>query len=356
MTIRHSPRNSYANFQDPWGLFRRMLSRGGPVARWKLVESGLELAARPLDAVLSRLEARLVRDEQPASHPILLVVGPPRSGTTVASQLIANELDVTYFSNLCNIFERAPLTASRLFTPRNIRSRRRLQNFYGSTRGLAGISDGFAIWNRWFGSDRYQVALPMTQSSQREMRCFLRSWVQHFDRPLLNKNNRNVDAIDSLAAILPEAHFLVVRRDPYFIAQSLIHARQFIQGNKNIGWGLYASTDSSSPNSSDPLAHVDDVCRQVMAIEARLDDQLQRLDANRFDTIDYATLCATPSSVLREICLRVEGLRFRDPTADELPPLETRDQNTLPPAESERARLLLGQRSFGSHHAMERSP
>src|SRR6056297_1198149 len=51
--------------------------------------------------------------DYPVRHPFLFVVGPPRSGTTLLSQLIAYTFDVSYINNLVARFYLAPLHGIR---------------------------------------------------------------------------------------------------------------------------------------------------------------------------------------------------------------------------------------------------
>ena len=72
------------------------------------------------------------------------------------------------------------------------------------------------------------------------------------------------------------------------VAQSLIKARQQVQGDKSTGWGLHSHcTDMTA----DPLAYVDDVCHQVLQIEAELEEQLKHLPQDRIIEFTYEDFC-----------------------------------------------------------------
>ena len=76
------------------------------------------IAAAPADFALSPFERRLTQSVTVPRHPLILVCGAPRSGTTVVYQTLVNHLPVAYFSNLTALFPRSPLAAQRLSTAR----------------------------------------------------------------------------------------------------------------------------------------------------------------------------------------------------------------------------------------------
>jgi hypothetical protein len=336
-----SPRSasSYANFRDPMGLAWRMLASRDRAAYDALGRAALAAVLRPLDRSLASVERRtLEASGESALAPLLLIVGAPRSGTTLVYQILAHALDVSYFANLSAMFPSAPLTATRLF----LRGRRRagagFQNFYGQTVGLAAPNDGFEVWNRWLGNDRYEAPAELAPEAIREMRRFLGAWTKTFGRPFLNKNNRNTACIELLAAALPEARFVVVRRDPAHVAESLVLAREVVQGSRARGWGL-ASRESRVVD--DPLRYVDDVCDQVYEIERRLERQLAAVPGDRVFEVAFEDFCAKPAHAVLQLHRAFPEIPM---TAEhvELKPFPVAREVRLAPDESARIRERLG--------------
>ena len=60
------------------------------------------------------------------------------------------------------------------------------------------------------------VSLSVQQ--QVSMRSFFHAWNHQFDRPFLNKNNRNMTCLELLSSTLDNVLFIVVRRDPFYVA------------------------------------------------------------------------------------------------------------------------------------------
>jgi hypothetical protein len=237
-------------------------------------------------------------------------------------QVLAHYLPVTYLTNLSALFPRAPITASRLFRPRAAAVT--THSYYGNTVGLGGPNDGFHVWNRWLGADRYRTVETLTEAAADEMRRFFGAWTAAFDRPFLNKNNRNADCIALLGRTLPEARFVVVRRDPVYVAQSLLIARQQIQGDKSRRWGL-RSRDQAADQG--PLGYVDSVCLQIADIERRITEGCATLAPDRVVPVGYERFCERPGDTIGAIADRALGITLETSGIDRELDLRGRSTN-----------------------------
>lgn len=103
-------------------------------------------------------------------------------------------------------------------------------------------NDGFGVWNRWLGKDRYVARKSLTDDEVESMRQFFEAWRLEFSLPFLNKNNRNLDGLTLLAESLPGARFVVVRRNPMLVVQSILESRTIVQGDATRGWGLMSES------------------------------------------------------------------------------------------------------------------
>lgn len=294
----------YRNFRDPWGLLVRMVRSNDPAARAALSRIALAAVATPLDRTLQPLEERLIANSSRSNSTLILIVGAPRSGTTLIYQVLASHLPVAYFTNLSSLFPRSPITASRLFKRVFDTPRFDLHSYYGTTVGLDGPNDAFHVWNRWLGEDRYSTPTTLSETCKAEMRAFFDACFAEFHRPMLNKNNRNTDCIPLLADVFPNAYFVEIRRDPVFTAQSLLLAREQIQGSRFIGWGLASRDSEPHPGATQ---YIDDVCHQVHTIERKLDHAKRLVGPHRFIEVDYASFCADPALTVERVYKRVWG-------------------------------------------------
>jgi hypothetical protein len=298
------------NFYDPFGLLRRMLSSGNPIAHSVLLREFLGIAATPFDLALRPAERRRLRRQPPGDPPVILFTGGPRRGTTITYQLLARYLPVSYISNWVGAFRWSPISAGCLLRRTTENYRGTAQSYFGNSAGLGGPNDGFNVWNRWLGTERRTV-LPITDEAALEMQQFFAAWHAAFGKPHLNKHNRLVLCIARVAEILSNATIVIVHRDPVFMAQSLIEARSQIQGDVKHAWGLLGR-EANAVTAGNPIIAV---CEQVNDIHARMAEQLAATPPERLCIVRYEELCRDPLAVLRDVATKA-----RLPQPIQLPP------------------------------------
>ncbi len=327
----------YANFHDPFGLIVRMLRSGDRAARSALYRAGLEVLLRPLDRLLGIPERRCLARASRSELPIILIVGPPRSGSTLLCQTLARYLPVSFFNNLSALFPHAPITVCRLLNRLLLEREADFHSFYGNTVGLAAPNDGFAIWNRWLGADRYAAPSQLSASARQSMRVFFWSWLAMFERPLLNKNNRNTVCMELLSSVFDNVYFVEIQRRPLYVAQSLLIARRNVQGSRNVGWGL-----GSTPASDAPDSPLESVVQQVFRVQAEISAQKQRIRADRYIEVPYEQFCANPTLIVREIYARIWRTELGNAKlARELKPFQSANKTRLPDDEFRRLREIV---------------
>lgn len=321
-----------ANFRDPVGLARRILGSRDRAAYFAVASTALAAMLAPLDAFLAAtLEKRFLADHVTPEKPIVLVTGAPRSGTTVLSQALIHHLPVTYFNNLTAVFPRAPITANRLFGRWLGAPERTLHSYYGRTSGFASENDGLHLWDRWLGPDRYAVPDRLSADAAAELRRFFAAYEHAFGRPILNKNNALATGVLAIAEALPTAHFVYIRRDPIFTAQSILGARETIQGTRAAPYGVNDPTRNTTAASP-----IEDVCAQIVYHERRMEEERRIVGDDRFWVVDYERFCEAPHAIVERVGREILRVPVDvDTVRRSLPPLRNTNRSKLPPAEIE---------------------
>ncbi len=287
----------YANFSVPHKLVLRMLKSRNMAAYSSLTHAGLAVFSRPLDSHWIGQEGALLERAAPSDRVMLLVVGGARTGTTFLTQVLASMLEVSWFPNLIGLFPRSPITATHRFESRVGPRAVGFESYYGMTRRLGGPNDGFPIWNRWLGDDRYIARVPEAEDARAEMRRFFDAWAASNERPLLNKNNRNLAVVSELAEVLPQAHFVATRREQLPTVASLLHARRLVHGDVTMPWGVFSQRTLAE---ADPLGYVDDVCHQVNRVDAEVNSLSTSL-GDRIMVLSHESTAADPVAAATEI-------------------------------------------------------
>lgn len=277
--------------RSPIRLGLSLLFSDNPVASRVAARLATGLALRPLGRLLARRERRIEAEASPPERPILLVCGPPRSGTTLVATYLIDALDVCYINNLAGMFPASPLAVNQLWGPGSIDGAGDYQNFYGRSRRLSGINDGLEIWDRWAGADRADIPLELRPGSDQTMPAFFGALEDLYEKPVVNKQNRLCTFAHLVAPILPTAHFLFLEREPLWLAQSLYIARQTIGRDADLPYGIR----HPDRHPEDPIA---DVCAQTRFLLDATHASRSRVPENRAIPVPYETFCRRPAGVL----------------------------------------------------------
>ena len=287
-------RNLPAHSESQLGLLARVLRSRSPEAYFALVLAGLDLLATPVDLLLTGKERRLYEVAGAPRRPVVFVAGAPRSGTTVVSQTLLRYLPVAYVNNLSAVFTRSPVVADRIFRNRPRNERVEPRSFYGKTLHFWGPHDGLHLWDRWFGRDRTVVPTALSEEAVRGMRGYFGALERAHDRPVLNKNNSLNLSAHLVAEALETAHFVIMTRDPLYLAQALLLAREAIHGDRRVPYGLSAPT-GDAPAPAGPL---EEVARQALFHNETARVQQERLGPGRVRVVAYEDFCRDPVEVV----------------------------------------------------------
>ena len=97
-----------AQFQDPFGLFVRLIKSGNPAALFAMETALLGVMVTPLDLMFQKREERQYQSAPQPTFPLIFVCGAPRTGTTLATQVLTKNLSVNYINNLTAVFSGSP--------------------------------------------------------------------------------------------------------------------------------------------------------------------------------------------------------------------------------------------------------
>lgn len=323
-----------------------MLRSRDPAARSALQYAVAELLLVPLDRLLGLAESRRLRRAVGPMLPPFLIVGGSRAGTTMIYQTLAHCLPFSYLNNLSALFPNSVIEVTSRWRGSFEAPSMDERSYFGQTRGLSGVNQGLHVWNRWLGDDRYAAPNHIDSATADEMRRFFEAWSEAFGRPFLNKCNRNLMCVEGLARALPKAVFIVVRRDPLFVAQSLLKARRDVQGDETVGFGVGASRTRRTAEA-DPIA---DVAEQVRFCDETLDSQVAALSEERQVELTYEEFCRDPVRDVQRVWQRMRAacppeLPLPAPRLDGLRPFKGTERLTLDPVQLARLRQLLGRPS-----------
>jgi hypothetical protein len=257
---------------------------------------------------------------EPARLPLIYVVGAPRSGTTLLSQVLSRFLDVGYINNLIARFWLRPsvgIGLSRLVLGGSGREQIAFESEHGTTAGVAGPHEFGYFWRHWLQLDAQPTHHLSTAALQHLDRDGLREALEReilapFGTAVVFKNVICGFHAEALTQIHAPSLFLHIVRDREATCRSILKAREQRFGSPTAWWSLKPSTYPEIAALVDPAAQVvrqTDDCRAEIAAELGRPGVLAM-------TIEYERLCREPLSVLHAIADAVaatgSGVRMLD--------------------------------------------
>lgn len=244
----------------------------------------------------------------------VFIVGPPRSGTTLAYQLFTTCLDFAYITNMEAQRPFAPaiaaIMAKRL--DKSVHNGKSFSSQYGRTPGKFGPHEAGQFWYRWFpaGDQIYVRRGELDSERIADIRSYL-SFLEYVkNKPLIFKNVYHCARIGALKDAFPEAIFIVIRREPLEIAQSILRAREKVGNGRNEWWSLPLPPPHCVPKN---MPWAEQIIRQVKDVYDEIDSQSAIQGRQYFIDVNYASLCSNPKEVIRTVkqLLQSKGVQVR---------------------------------------------
>ena len=274
--------------------------------------------ARAVRTVLERAERGLLRRSAGGPAPSVWIIGPPRTGTTLLYQVLAEACGFGFLSNFAASFPTAPAAATRL--QRALVRRPHRPDFasaFGRTAGGWGAGEAPAFWYRWFPRepDVYVGPGRIPPARLSELRAEIAALHRVWKAPLVFKNTYNTMRVAPILEAMPEAVFLVMRRGVADAAASILKAREAELGDRTKWWAL-------APRDVAAIAGLpcwEQVVEQVLRIYAQVEHDRKVFGEDRFLDVSYEALCRDPAAA---VAAMAEALRRRGvpcPVPDGLP-------------------------------------
>jgi hypothetical protein len=269
--------------------------------------------------------------------PPVLIVGPPRSGTTLLYQLLVQQFDVGYLSNAHTALFGAPVLLEWLI-PRALRlPPNHQESRFGVSPGLWAPSEAASFWYRFFPLKPHAIEPEDFPIRQRKgLRDAVAAISRAAHAPLLMKNVVCSVRMLAISSAIPEMRYIVVHRDHVATAESILAARQAVNGNVDAWWSV-------EPNDIDDIRHLPpemQVIKQIRSVEGAIGTARRALQQESFADIDYDDLLRAPADQLGRIAVEL-ALEPRRGAAPLPPAFQPRQRVGIDPGLANRVRTVL---------------
>jgi len=271
-------------------------------------------------------------------YPIVFVMGPHRSGTTLFMQWLANTGVVAYPTNMLSRFFGAPVIGAQiqlLLTDPRYNFRDEILDFNsailfesenGKTKGALGPNEFWYFWRRFLPFKELDW-LPdeelFSLVDKKELVAELSGLTRVFGKPFALKGMILNYNISFLQAIFKNARFIQITRDPLTNVASILEARERQFGG-DTGWYSFKIPEYLQLRD---LAPTMQSAGQWHYINKAVSRGIAKVDASRKLVVKYETFCSNPRTVFDQLVELLgigEGARsYRGPEQFRL----TRDAN-----------------------------
>ncbi len=299
---------------------------GDPAARLGIFVKALGPFTRLLDKMIYRA---LVDSEDKEDNipPCLMIVSPPRSGSTIIYQVLVRAIPCVYISNLHSLF---PHCTSSYLLRRNLfdANLAGFHNYYGYTSSIYDVNEGNEFFEAIFRGDADKDLI------RERFIPFVKAMRATQERPFIFKNVRAYSHIARLHQAVPEIVFSRVKRDPEQVIQSVVRAYHEL--------GYFHPVPKALVNReiNDP---VEFAVRQVLEIERVIDLQIEQIEKPARLEWWYEDFCSAPWPMLKNLAenyLKMDPSRLR---RDAVPELQVSKRVKVSTDEADRISLLLQQ-------------
>ncbi|MET0050020.1 MAG: sulfotransferase [Candidatus Thiodiazotropha sp.] len=283
----------------------------------------LEMLLESLNSTLSQAEQVSLDNFTAPRYPLILIMGGPRSGTTLLLQWLAASGHFGYPSNLLARFYRAPrigaMIQEMLLNPR-YRYREDFADLQpygyahsfssdlGKTEGLAAPNVFWYFWRRFFdfGERPFLDETKWQQANSRDFVRELAAMEAVFDKPFVMKGIIANWNVAQLNALFEHVLFIHVRREPAQQINSILKARERFRGDRKLWWGFKTPEfDSLEFDSAEA-----EIAAQIFFTRRALSQAFEQLPSERWLEVDYELFCENPAATYQQICERLERQRY----------------------------------------------
>jgi hypothetical protein len=267
----------------------------------------LDALIAELAEILGPAEDRLVAHGRDTEHPVVLVVGPPRSGTTLLTQWLAASRRFAVPTNLLARFSRTPAIGARiqalltdpryafgeeLFDLATQDTSGAFASAVGKTRGALAPNEFAFFWRRLLRTKEIAPLGPdgVARADFAGVRSAFAEIEAVLGHPVATKGMFLQYDLAAVAPHLPHAFLLRVRRDPVANALALLAARERYHGDRTV-WYSARPAEFETLRALDPARQV---AGQVVCTERAIDAGLAAIPPERSLELGYETFCADP--------------------------------------------------------------
>lgn len=218
--------------------------------------------------------------------PAIVLLAPPRSGSTLTYQLLVNAFENIHLTNMQNLLYATPRTGMWLSSLKCGNKPVAYTSNQGFVDGLCGEAEGLKFWSYWTGIGIDQLQSRFKPGKAERIKRIL-SKQNSSKKALITGYLGHVFAIREMEKLFPDALFVYLRRDLLSNAYSLF----------NVSPHNWFSVKTSSYPKVKNMDRYHQIVAQLLDVHQLI---LNKLPDNAV-SVEYKEVCNNPASVVDDI-------------------------------------------------------
>jgi hypothetical protein len=231
--------------------------------------------------------------------PLVCIVAPPRSGSTLTYQLLASSIQGFYLTNLWNLAYATPALGGMVSKSMCKGHQSDFKSRHGFVPGMCGEAEGLRFWSYWSGQGLTEEPEALRPVKLKRLKKIVDK-IGGRDDAFVCGYLGHAFCMDLLRETFPGIIFVHLKRDLLSNAYSLFRLSQN-------GW--FSLRPDACRGVSYGSPH-DQVVSQIFAIHETILRQSKKEDTIQ---IDYGEVCRNPGAVVEKVCAFAgsKGLRLK---------------------------------------------
>ena len=225
--------------------------------------------------------------------PIIFIISPPRSGSTITYQILNRATRSLYLSNIWNLLYALPFIGGKY--TKDMSTNKDFKSDRGLVSGLSGESEGMKFWNYWMGQDLEERENIVPEKRLKYLKSVFSTLLTK-DKPMISSYLGHAFSVDFLRKNFPGCMFVYLKRDEISNIYSMIRTyKEFDKNRKNFNW-MSLKPIGWKDNIEEEVT--DKVLWQYKSIKQKIESEISEEDTI---IVDYEDICNNPHKFLKQI-------------------------------------------------------
>lgn len=269
----------------------------------------LEKQLQKLNNLLRITEEKVILNFEKPKYPVVMVLGAPRSGTTLITQWLASTGFFSYPTNIMSRFYDSPYIGAQIHKilvdldiNNEILGNNKDINYnseLGRAKGSCAPHEFWYFWRRFFPYDNicfYDNEF-LKKVDQKTFVSEIAAMENVFNKPFMLKANIICYNILFINKILPKCIFIHIKRESFYNIQSILESRKKFYGTEK-EWYSFKIKEYDQLKKLNP---VHQVVGQVYYTNKIVEEQFRKLDDKNKIKINYEDFCENPKKLFEEL-------------------------------------------------------